>query len=75
MIAVNVGRLLWDFTYNVVEAMADVQDFLLTPFEIPNITILGFELFEGFEFTPLLISGGVIILILGFGIIKAVNPV
>ena len=70
----NVGRLLWDFTLVVVQTMGQVKDWLLTPYTVGSIEILGFEIIEGFTITPLLPSSIFIIALLGFGVIKAVNP-
>jgi hypothetical protein len=70
----NVGRVLYDFGFAILDGADRVWTFLLTPLEIGTIELFGLTLIEGFSFTPLMISGGTVVALLLIGVISAVNP-
>ena len=69
-----VGRVLWDFTVNVLNSMGLVYDFLITPITLEAVDILGYTIFEGFTFTPLFPSIGAIVTLVTLGIIASIVP-
>ena len=70
----NIGRILWNLTITILQAMGDVFEWLTTPKSIGKIEILGWEIMDGLTFTPLALSGGFILAILGIGLISLLNP-
>ena len=69
---VNLGRVLWDFTLNVLRAMDLLYDFMTTPIPIVTYTLMG-----GINYimvTPMEITGTAIIAIVTITIISVFNP-
>lgn len=70
----NIGRMLWDFGINFLQAIQEVWSFLTTRIEVGKLEIFGIELIQGFSFTPLMLTGGFMLTILGIGLLSLFNP-
>lgn len=70
----NIGRMLWDFGINFLNAIQEVWSFLTTRIEVGKLEIFGIELIQGFSFIPLMLTGGFMLTILGIGLLSLFNP-
>ena len=70
----NIGRTLWDMVIIFIKGIKEVWDFLSTEYTINGFEIFDVVIWEKFEFTPIYITGGVMVLLLGFSLISLFNP-
>lgn len=68
----QIFESLWDFIINMSKIIGEVWDWLNEPIHL-GIDILGLS--WGVSFTPMMLTGGVLISLLVLGFIKAFMPV
>jgi len=70
----NIGRILWDMVIIFIKGIKEVWDFLSTEYTINGFKIFDVVIWEKFEFTPIYITGGMMVLLLGISLISLFNP-
>jgi hypothetical protein len=70
----TIIRAIFDLTLAILSAMDSIWTFLSTPIIIGEVEFLGIVLLEGITFTPIALTGGVLIAILTVGLISLFLP-
>lgn len=69
-----LGLWLFEFALDIVSIFKDIWAFLNTPFYVGRIALFDWVIVEGIVFTPLKMTGGVAIIILGVGLVSLFVP-
>lgn len=70
----EIGTTLWNFIISIGEVMYGVWTFLSTPITLADVSLFGFSLFEGITFTPILLTGAIVIAIVTVGLVSLFLP-
>ena len=70
----NVGKWLWDFTITVLNGINELWTFFTSTISVGRIEIFGVEIIKGFTFNPSYMTGAVMLVIVGVGLVSLVNP-
>ena len=70
----NIGVILWDFIISIGQIMGSVWTFLTTEQTFAEFSVFGLTIIDGFTFTPIEITGVIIILIVTAGLISLFSP-
>lgn len=71
----NIGKTLWDFIMTLLKGIQHVWSFLNQEIAIGKFEIFGQVVWEGFTFTPMHLSGVIIVALIVFGLVKTFVPV
>lgn len=70
----DIGRTLWDFIVGLAELMNGAWTFLTTEITLADVSLFGFSIFDGITFTPIALTGGIVIAIITVGLISLFLP-
>lgn len=70
----EIGIILWDLIIGLAEIINSVWTFLTTEIVLADVSLFGFSLFDGITFTPILLTGGIVITIVTVGLISLFLP-
>lgn len=71
----NIGLTLWNFIMTIIKGSQEVWNFLNRRIEIGQFEIFDLVVWEGFSFTPMHLSGAIIVAFIVFGLVKTFVPV
>ena len=70
----NLFISLWDFIVRIFSTFNEVWIFMTSPYQVGRVSILGWTIIEGVTITPLYVTGGLVILIIGIGLVALFMP-